>query len=180
MTAEGYLALGETSENYELVDGVVIMSPRPSRQHQKVLRLIMRQFEAFLDAHPDGDSRFDFYSDVDIRFSPRCVYAPDLCCFLTGRVPPLHATLDIPPDLIVEILTPGNKTPDLIRKRADYGRFGVREYWVIEPADGAVRSFRRRDADLIELPVAGDSLASEAIEGFVLDLRPLRVLAREE
>jgi Uma2 family endonuclease len=180
MSAEEYLALGETFEHYELVDGVVTMSPRPSRAHQLVLRLIMRQFEAFLDELPPESRPVDYYPDVDIRFGPRCVYAPDLCFYLPGRVPPLTATLDIAPDLIIEILSPGNKTHDLIRKRADYGRFGVREYWIIDPADGGVRSFCRRDADLVEFPVVGDSLASEAVEGFVLDLRPLRALAREE
>jgi Uma2 family endonuclease len=180
MSAEEYLALGETFERYELVDGVVIMSPRPTRAHQLVLRLIMRQLEAFLDELSPESSQFDYYPDVDIRFGPRCVYAPDLCCYLPGRAPPLTATLDIAPDLIIEILSPGNKTHDLIRKRADYGRFGVREYWIIDPADGGVRSFRLRDAELIEFPVAGDSVASEAIPGLALDLRPLRKLASEE
>ena len=55
MTAEEYLALGETNARYELIDGVVCMSPKPSPLHQKILRFIQGQLEAFLDSNPGFD-----------------------------------------------------------------------------------------------------------------------------
>lgn len=175
LTAEEFLALGETSERYELVDGVVCMSPKPSPRHQRALRLLQRQFEAFIDSNPG----FDYYPDVDIRFDSRHVYAPDICCFRPGRVSSLDATIDVPPDLIVEILSPGSKAIDLTRKRADYGRFGVGEYWVLDPQSGGVRCFRSDGEQLVEVSVGSDaSLSSVAIEGFVLDLAPFKALAR--
>ena len=37
------------------------------------------------------------------------------------------------PDLIIEILSPGNKKYDLAKKRKLYEKFGVKEYWVVDP-----------------------------------------------
>jgi Uma2 family endonuclease len=173
MTAEEYMVLGDTHERYELIDGVVCMSPKPTRRHQKVLCLLQMQYEAFMEAHPG----FEYYPDVDVRFDDRHVYAPDMSCFVPGRVPPLDEPLVIAPDLAIEVVSPGSMATDLVRKRADYGRFGVREYWVVDPERGTVRCFRSRAGQLHEVEVPGDTLASEAIAGFVFDLTGLRALS---
>jgi Uma2 family endonuclease len=39
------------------------------------------------------------------------------------------------PDILIEILSPGNKDHDLITKKDLYARFGVKEYWIIDPKD---------------------------------------------
>lgn len=174
MTADEYLALGETDENYELIDGEVRMSPKPSRRHQKALCLIQAQFESFMRANPG----FDYYPDVDIRFNAEHVFAPDMCCFRPGRLPPLDEVLTIAPDLVIEILSPANMAADLIKKRAAYARFGVPEYWVVDPTTGGVRCFRARDGEFEETLCTGASLTSEATPGFTLDLTPLRRLAQ--
>ncbi len=171
MTAEEFLSLGETSECYELVDGVVSKSPKPSRDHQRILSLLIFECELFKRANPG----VEYYPDIDVCFDARHVYQPDLCVYRAGRVPALPAALDVAPDLVVEILSPSNRAFDLVRKRADYGRFGVREYWVFDPADGKVRCFRNRDGQLAEVSVEGDTIASEAIEGFVLRLSQIRL-----
>jgi Uma2 family endonuclease len=175
MTAEEFFALGETSENYELVDGVVSMSPRPGSRHQAVLWLISHQFSEFA-----GATGCRFFPEVDLVLGRGLVYTPDLMCFGPDRVSGFPARLDVPPDLIIEVLSPGNKEFDLTRKKDDYGRFGVPEYWTVDPADARVRCFRVHDGRLDEVQVSGHSLVSTAIAGFVLDLKPLRALAQQE
>jgi Uma2 family endonuclease len=176
MTAEAFLALGETDEHYELIDGVVCMSPTPSPLHQKILRLIQRQLEAFIDANPG----FDFYPDTDVTIDSRYVLAPDLTCYRPGRVPAMPQRLTVPPDLAIEILSPSNRAYDLTQQRALYERFGVGEYWVIDPATGNVRCFRLHEGRFEEAAVDGETLESSMLTGFVLDLKPLRAVVRAE
>ena len=42
-------------------------------------------------------------------------------------------TFEGPPSLVVEVLSPSTRTLDMVRKRNDYGRIGVRELWLIDP-----------------------------------------------
>ncbi len=175
MTAEEFLLLGETSECYELVDGVVSMSPRPGSRHQAVLWLISHQFSEF--ARTSGCR---FFPGVDLVLSRGLVYTPDLMCFGPNRVAGFPARLDVPPDLIVEVLSPGNREFDLTGKKDDYGRFGVPEYCTVDPSDARVRCFRRGEGQLVESRVTGDVLESRSIAGFALDLKPLRTLAQQD
>lgn len=56
---------------------------------------------------------------------------------------------------------------------------GVREYWVVDPADGRLRAWRLEQARFIESLVPGPSHASVALPGFALDLRPVLSLAQQ-
>jgi Uma2 family endonuclease len=175
MTAEEYLALGETNERYELIDGVVCMSPKPGSPHHDVQWLIFEQARAF--AKQQGGRCF---CDFELVLSDRLVYAPDIMCFAPGRVVGAVKRVDSAPELVIEVLSPATAHFDLTRKRDDYDRFGVGEYWTVDPATARVRCFRRGAGRLEEQAVLGDRVASAAWQGFVLDLRPLRGVDLEE
>jgi Uma2 family endonuclease len=175
MTADEYLALGETDERYELIDGVVTMSPRPGSRHHDAMWLVVEQARTFAKA-----SGGRCFSELDLVLHGGLVYTPDIMCFGPNRVRGFPMRVDTAPDLIVEVLSPSNKRFDLTRKRDDYERFGVGEYWTLEPTTAHVQCFRRAGSRLAEQNVAGDTLTSLSWAGFVLDLRPLRELAAEE
>jgi Uma2 family endonuclease len=175
MTADEYLALGQTQERYELIDGVVVMSPSSAPGHGEIAAQITGQLIAFSERA--GIIRV--FSEIDVRVSETEVVRPDICAYLTERLPQRPRRFESPPDLIVEILSPGTRAVVLITKRDDYEKFGVAEYWAVEPADGRVRCWQRRGVHLVEAVVQGDSLPCEAIPGFVLDLRRLRRLAQQ-
>ena len=170
MTADEYLSLGETQDRYELVDGVVFMSPSPLPRHGEVLSELVYQLKAFAG----GTRAIRVFPETDVQLSAQTVYRPDVAVYRADRLPAAPERLDSAPDLIIEILSPTTRPFDLITKRDDYERFGVAEYWVVDPTNGAVRRFLRRSQRLVETPADGDSLLSEAIAGFTLDLRPLR------
>ena len=92
MSAAQYLSLGPTEQRFELIDGVVVMSPSPSDTHQRILRLIQRQLEYFIDDHPG----FDYLPDVDFRLSESKVYTPDSACFSPGRLPAGERDVSVP------------------------------------------------------------------------------------
>jgi Uma2 family endonuclease len=172
MTAAEYLAHGETVDRYELVDGVVLMSPRPTPRHQKIIQLMLMQLSQYGDAHPG----FEFFMDVDLVLSDNRVYAPGLVCYLPGRLKQLPQVLKTPPDLLVEVLSPGTKAFDLTTNRNDYEAFGVGEFWAYDPADGRLRRFQRSAGKLVEAAPVSDSAECLVLPGWSLDLRPLRQL----
>lgn len=177
MTAEEFAALGETAERYELIDGIVSMSPSPTPRHQLFVVELLAQFLRWRAANPGAT----ILPDVDLRLSRGQVYRPDVLVYAPGRLVSLPERLVTPPDLVVEILSPGSKPLDLITKRDDYDRFGVGEYWVIDPVEGTARAWQRRagepGAQMLEIGVMRDAVRSSSLAGFTLDLSPLRAAA---
>lgn len=174
MTATEFLVQGETVERYELVDGVIVMSPRPTPWHQEIVRLFMEQ----LGAHMRTARGTRCFADVDLVLSDEKVYAPDIVCYRPGRLTRIPRVLEIAPDLVIEVLSPGTKAFDLTTKRDDYEKFGVGEYLAYDPADGKLRCYRRSGAVLLDIPVSGEVFESVALPGWKLDLKPLRGIDR--
>ncbi len=172
MTADEYLALGETPERYELIHGVVVMTPSPGAKHGTIAAEIIRQLGNF-GVRPFGET--------DVPISASTVYQPDVCAYRAGRLRGRANRLPPAPDLVVEITSPSSKALDLITKRADYERSGVGEYWVVDPDTLIFRCWRRDGAAMAEFPFdpTADTLPSRAFPGFSLDLRALRALFDE-
>ena len=168
MSAEEFLALGETEQRLELVDGVVVVSPSPLPLHQKIARLLTRQVE---DTLPPGA---ELFHETDVVLAKRLVYCPDIAVYAPGRITGTPDRLDLPPDLVIEVLSPGNRRKDLVTKREDYERHGVGEYWIIEPATVTAIMLRRADDRLIEQPPEADTLTCAKIPGIRVDLSQVR------
>src|SRR6185295_1633314 len=118
-----------TEDRYELVNGVVVMSPSPTPRHQRIAFLLALQIEGWAES----TAGIHVIPDVDIRVGPDKVYRPDIVVYRHTRLPAIPTRLTVPPDLIVEVLSPGSESMDYVVKRDDYDRFGVAEYWVIDP-----------------------------------------------
>lgn len=165
MTAREYFALGEREERYELIDGVLVMSPSPSLSHQDLVRALLRQIEPFADELPG----VRVVLDTDIQFAPDTVYRPDVALYAAGRLAGDPEYPDIAPDLVIEVVSPSSRPRDMVTKRDDYARFGVREYWVVDA--GAIQVFRvARRARRYAAPVTvRATVTSTAIPGLTLD-----------
>ncbi len=172
MTAAEFLAIGETRERIELVDGVVCMSPSASLPHQRLVREILFQLETFRRANP----HVEVLADVDLVLASGTVYRPDIIAYVDKRAVMRTDRAEAAPTLVVEVLSPATRAFDLTTKRDDYERAGVGEYIVVESSDARARLFRRDGEWLVELPLRGDSIESLSLSGFVLDLKALRAL----
>lgn len=173
MSAEEFFGLGETQDRYELIDGVVLMSPSPLPSHNELVAEVVFQLKTH--ARISGARVFP---ETDLRLGRGLVYRPDIVVYAAGRLTGKPERLELAPDLVIEMLSPGTKAIDLVTKWGDYEAFGVGEYWAIDPADARVRAWRRQDERLIEAAVVGESVPSAALPGLVLNVRPLRELAR--
>ncbi|MEW6253163.1 MAG: Uma2 family endonuclease [Planctomycetota bacterium] len=170
MTAAEYFRLPDDGYAYELVNGVLLMSPSPRPRHQRVLLEVAAQLSGSLRKDPVGV----VHIETDVEFAPAFVYRPDLCFYRVGRVKGDPDHLRGAPDLVVEIISPQSRRYDSETKRADYERFGVQEYWLIDPQRETMTFLRLSEGQYAEVAPEGDTFGSAAATGFSLDLAAVR------
>lgn len=118
----------------ELINGQIIMSPSPNNQHQRVLIRIFRVLYDYINERTLGElliAPSDVYLDAVAN-----AVQPDI--YFVAHSNPMTISNTEPnrgvPDLIIEILSPGNKSYDRLAKKNLYERFCVKEYWIVDPA----------------------------------------------
>ena len=125
----------------ELIDNVIYMSPTPVTNHQKVLLTISRRLSEQIDDLGKGQviiAPFDVYLDESSN-----AVQPDIVLILkTNKNQPepkghFHGV----PDLVVEALSPVNREHDLVKKKDLYEKFGVAEYWIVDPQTKAIIAY---------------------------------------
>ena len=127
-----YAALPEDGQRYEVLDGVLYMSPAPNLWHQDVAL----EIASFLRIHVKLTGLGNvFISPVDVELAPRSVVQPDVVVVLRANAAILHYDSRIigSPDLVIEIASPSTARHDRQRKRSLYARTGISEYWLIDP-----------------------------------------------
>ena len=121
----------------EVIDNTLYMSPP---FHQRILLTLYRKIFEYVDQRQLGEV---FIAPVDVYLDEESnAVEPDILLVSKGnplRIDKqgLHGT----PDLIIEILSPGNRNHDKLRKKALYERFGVKEYWVVDPDTKLARGY---------------------------------------
>ena len=117
----------------ELVDGCLVEEEMPDLRHEMVVSWLLRTLGTWL-----GVGRgFVFASEAKFVVGARRGRKPDLSMYLPGgAVPPGSGAVRTPPDVMVEIVTPtaGDARRDRVEKVTDYAAFGVRYYWIVDPA----------------------------------------------
>jgi len=142
LTYEDYLLLPNDGLRHELLDGEHYVTPSPSLKHQKVLLNLTLLIGNWLAANPVGQILF---APFDVVLSLFDVVVPDLVYISNQRAPKIldPAKAQGAPELVVEIVSPGTRQRDETTKRRLYERFGVTEYWVVDPELDVVRVYRR-------------------------------------
>ena len=147
--ADHLAELPDDGNRYELVDGLLLVSPSPAERHQRAL------FELYSVLRAAAPSHLRVYgAPLDVRFSPRVQVQPDLLVVQDG---PARDKLDRLPLLCVELLSPGTRRHDLVLKRRAYERAGVRSYWIVDPSVPSLTALELREAAYAEVArVEGD------------------------
>src|SRR6185503_12234097 len=115
----------------------------PTNRHQVVLQNLV---VVFLEYAKEYGGRL-LFAPSDVVFTQYNVIQPDLLYFSEARrhLVELDKPTDVPPDLTVEVLSPGTSAHDRGRKQAVYARFGVREYWIVDPLAETMEVFVLED-----------------------------------
>jgi Uma2 family endonuclease len=127
---DDYAALSEEGQ-YEVVDGVLYMSPSPNVDHQEIIGEIFAHLRSFVRATGLGKV---FIAPLDVKLSYNDVLQPDVFVLLhehLDRV--IHSHVLGAPDLVIEVTSPSTARHDLREKQDAYARAGVSEYWIVNP-----------------------------------------------
>lgn len=170
-TAEEYFALPDDEFRYELIDGVILMSPSPATNHQYVASQIFLQISHFLSRSNEGIVLYE----TDIVLGSDLVYRPEIIFVRSSNVARSSPRITFAPDLVVEVVSPESRARDTKTKYADYERYGILEYWLVDPCEDSIRLLRRsEDGRFVDVTPTGSEFASSAVPGFMLDLAAIR------
>jgi Uma2 family endonuclease len=176
LTYDDYVKFPDDGQRHELIDGVHYVSPQPVTKHQRASLRLAVSLANYLDAHQIGEV---LYAPTGVILSNFDCVEPDLLVVLNdqaGIITEKH--ISGAPAIVIEILSPSTGRRDKGLKRSLYERFGVREYWLVDPARDIVSTFLRSAAG--RFVPAGDvtlansgTLASSLLPGWSIELAKL-------
>ncbi len=139
----GNLACKEDLRVEHIGGRVVAMSPRPTFNHNRIALNIVVLFENYLKG-----KRCTAISDgTDLFLSEENNFIPDMMVVCDPDKIKPNGVYGAP-DLVVEVLSPGTAKYDRGPKKNAYERCGVREYWIVDPANRWVEQYLLREGTL--------------------------------
>ena len=133
----GNLTYNERLENptYELINGEEVMQAQPSTNHA----YIAHNLHCIIGVYLKG-KRCKVFGETMVRFDEKNQYIPDLAIVCDpSKIKENY--IEGAPDLAVEILSPSTKKRDIGIKKETYEKFGVKEYWIINPKDKSIEVY---------------------------------------
>lgn len=150
LTYADYLQFPPDNLRHEVIGGEHFVTPSPVTRHQRISRDLLFLLLQHLKEHPLGEV---FVAPFDVLLSDSDIVVPDLLYVSHERARLVTSkNLQGPPDLVVEILSPGTRNRDLHLKRDLYERVGVTEYWLVDLDRDVVMVLRRRGEGRFDSP----------------------------
>ncbi|HET7578112.1 MAG TPA: type II toxin-antitoxin system Phd/YefM family antitoxin [Bacillales bacterium] len=175
---EEFLELTRDEESrYEYIDGEIFLLASPRTGHQYAMtQLIGRFFNEF-----NGGTCTPFVAPYDIRLKrpysdDPCIVQPDLMviCDLDDHLDERDYYSGVPA-LVVEILSESTQNKDLVKKLDLYLECGVKEYWIVAPADKKVILYELQDQKISQTAIykLGETAQSFLFEGLSVELKQI-------
>lgn len=130
-TYSHYAVLPDDGQRYEIVDGVLYMSPSPTGFHQVIAYLIATHLNIHVQFTGLG---LVLGAPFDLKLSTNTVVQPDVLVFLNKSSGAIEykETTELP-DLVVEVASPSTAKQDRTLKYRVYEQAGIKEYWIVNP-----------------------------------------------
>jgi len=173
--------LWEFQERVELIRGYIRQMAAPSVRHQKISGVIFAEIKWFLKKSPCQV----FAAPFDVRLplpasrikgdKTDTVVQPDICIICDREKLDERGCLGAP-DLIVEILSPGNSRKEMREKYDLYEEAGVLEYWVVFPSEQVLQRYILNEQGIYQAQrpdVQGDHVGIGFLPGFSLNVEEI-------
>ena len=170
LTRDDLDLMPDDGHRYELIDGVLIVSPAPILRHQ---RAVMRLSVAIYDACPDTAEVLP--APFDVVLANDTVIQPDVLVARNANL--TERDLPGPPLLAIEVLSPSTRGIDLLLKKERLARAGCPHYWTVDPAVPSITAWELRDDEYTRsAEVTGDDEFT-VTDPFPISLVPAALVA---
>ena len=173
MTLDEWANLPDDEEG-EFVDGWLVEEEVPDFLHGAIVGWLLEKLVTWTRARGGiagaSDAKFAVASNRGRK--------PDITVFVPGRMPPRRGLVRVPPEIAVEIVSPGprNRRRDRVEKSAEYAAFGIGWYWLVDPEPLRLEILRRDEAGAYATALVASAGVIRDVPGcpdLVLDLDEL-------
>ena len=156
---------------YELINGEVVKKSAPTSQHQRIVKKLAYQMESWIQSKDLGEL---LWAPLDVFLDDYNLFQPDLLFIKNEnrfRIDPDDGVIG-PPDLVVEVISPSSIRQDRFSKKDNCERYGVAEYWLVDPANATIEIYRLREGkyELADFAGKEGKITSEILGGQVIEL----------
>jgi Uma2 family endonuclease len=160
----------------EIVDGELVVSPRPTSAHARTCSVLGMEIGGAFDRGRGGPGGWLLLFEPELHFGED-VLVPDLAAWRRERMPvlPNAPFLTLSPDWVCEVASPSTEHLDRRRKRPIYAREGVGHLWIVSPSTHALEVHRRSPEGWLVVATHGadERVRAEPFEAIELDLTAL-------
>ena len=122
------------------------MTPAPGRKHQRITGRLYKLLDDFVEQNQLGEVA---NAPRDVYLAPRETYQPDILFISQNRIDiSAEDKVNGAPDLVVEVLSPSTGYYDLKPKYRAYEKYGVQEYWIVDPEEKKQRNLPPPESNL--------------------------------
>ena len=166
----------DKDERYELIDGNIYMMASPSVRHQDMALFISRKLGNYLE----GKKCRPFIAPLDVvlfkketkKDKSQNVFQPDV--FVVCDPDKIDENrIYGAPDLVFEVVSPSSETHDYFKKFGLYMKYGVKEYWIINPETKKIFVKINGEEDTVKYSF-DDKIKVGIFEDFYLDFKEMQ------
>jgi len=164
-TEEDYYKLPETNRIIDLSEGRLIISPSPTPKHQKILGKLYRLIGDYISINNLGEA---VMSPTDVRLWKGKIRHPDIAFMSKEHKKRITTKRWGIPDLVVEIISKGNKRQDKVDKFNEYQKAGIPEYWIVDPFEQTIEVYNLENGTYVSIGKrgVGEIIRSKLLAGF--------------
>jgi len=168
----------DREEQYELIDGEINMMAAPTVEHQDIAGYIYRKLGNYLESKTCRP----FIASVDVVLFEKnkkndCqnVFQPDVFVVCNPKKISKER-INGTPDFVVEVVSPSNSDHDYIDKLSVYMKYGVKEYWIINPMTKKIFVYIKGKKEVaVNTYTFDDKIKISIFDDFTIDFKELRI-----
>jgi Uma2 family endonuclease len=169
---EDYFAL-DTNRLVEFSDGFIEVLPMPTMAHQMILLFLLDSIKAFA-AMSTPKLGTALFAGLPVRLWKNKYREPDVVFMLAEHASRIGNEYWDGADLVMEVVSDKNRPHDIKKKRVEYARAGIPEYWIVDPKKQTITVLvlKGRSKTYAELGTfrKGQRASSKLLPGFTVDV----------